>query len=364
MLPTTFRPALLLAASLFATPALHAQWFDLDTPGVPRTAEGRLDTSAPAPRTADGKPEFSGLWVPADARGSLFEAEKIQPWAREQMAVQESSFYANDPRFHCLPDGPASYPAGASVGGIRRLLQHPSMIAVLNPDMTYRQIHMDGRTLEAEPILPSWLGYSTGHFEGDVLVVESNGFNDKSWLTREGLPHTDKLKITERYTRHDFGHMTLEITYEDAGVFTEPVQATVDMELRVDSDILEIVCTESQTSQSHYNGEITQAEGEVVEVPLAVMQNYVGTYKGVWLGNQITAEISVVDGGLILTRTPRYSDTGGNTASAMSRLIPQSQNAFDCTCGLGFIFTVDASGKATEVSEVHVSGAWPFKRVE
>lgn len=356
-------PMLLLSAGLLSSVALHAQWFDLDTPGVPRTAEGRVDMNAPAPRTADGKPDFSGLWVPVDARGTLFETSKILGWAQDAMLAQESSFYTNDPRFHCLPDGPASYPAGMSVGGMRRMVQHPNMIAVLNPDMTYRQVFMDGRELEAEPLLPTWLGYSVGRIEGNELIIESNGFNDKSWLTREGLPHTDKLRLTERYTRPDFGHMTLEITYDDPGVFTESVQATVDMEFRADTEMLEIVCNESETGRSHYSGEIEQADNEVVTVPLETLQKYVGVYQGVWLGNQITAEITVEDGQIYLIRTPRYSDTGGNTDSAKSRLVAQSETAFDCTCGLGFIFTLDDSGKATAVSEVHVSGAWPFRRV-
>jgi hypothetical protein len=358
-----FTSVLLAAVSLLGSVALHAQWFDLKTPGVPRTAEGRVDMDARPPRTADGKPDFSGLWVPVDARGSLFDSSKILGWAQDAMLAEESSFYTNDPRFHCLPDGPASYPAGMSVGGMRRMVQHPAMMVVLNPDMTYRQIFMDGRELEAETLLPTWLGYSVGRFEGDELVVESNGFNDKSWLTREGLPHTDQLHLTERYTRRDFGHLTLEITYEDPGVFTEPVQATVDMEFRADTELLEIVCNESETGRSHYSGEITQADTEVVEVPVDVLNRYVGVYQGLWLGNQITAEITVEDGQIFLTRTPRYSDTGGNTDSAKSRLVPQSETAFDCTCGLGFIFAVDESGEATAISEVHVSGAWPFQRV-
>ena len=356
-------PMLMLSAALLASAAAQAQWFDLKTPGIPRNAENRVDMTAPAPRTLDGQPDFSGLWVPVDARGTLFDTSKILGWAQDVMLQQEQSFYTNDPRFHCLPDGPASYPAGMSVGGMRRMVQNPMMIAVLNPDMSYRQIFMDGRELEQEPLLPTWLGYSVGRIAGDVLIVESNGFNDKSWLTREGLPHTDQLRITERYTRPNFGHMQLEITYADPGVFTEPVQATVDMEFRADTEMLETVCVESETSRTHYSGEIAQADNDVVTVPLETLQKYVGVYQGVWLGNQITAEITVEDGQIFLTRTPRYSDTGGNTDSAKSRLVAQSETAFDCTCGLGFIFTVDENGVATAVSEVHVSGAWPFRRV-
>jgi hypothetical protein len=353
-----------LLCLLSASTLLHAQWFDWKSPLVPRTADGRPDVSAPAPRTADGRVDVSGLWVPDDARGSLFDDSKILGWALDAMAEAERSFYQADPRFHCLPNGPGSYPAGATSGGIRRILQRPDIIAVLNPDMTYRQIFMDGRGLEAEPMLPTWMGYSAGRWQGDTLVVESNGYNAKTWLTREGLPHTDRLRITERYTRRDYGHMTLEITYEDPGTFTEPVQATLDLVLRPDGALLEIVCNESETGQRHYSGDMSESEQRVVEVPVEVLEKYVGTYRGMWLSNPITAEVTLENGELVVKRTPRYSDTGGNVDYDTSRLIPQSQNAFDSSFGLGWVFNVDGNDKVTSVSEVHVSGAWPFERVD
>ncbi len=349
---------------LLAGTTVQAQWFDWSTPGIPRTPEGKPDLSAPVPRTPEGQVDMSGVWVPADARGSLFDSSKIQGWALDAMIEAENTFYTQDPRFHCLPSGPSSYPAGATVGGVRRLVQHPDYVAILNPDMTYRQVFMDGRALEDEPLILTWMGYSTGRWEGDELVIESNGYNERTWLTREGLPHTSQLRITERYRRHDFGHITLEVTYDDPGTFTEPVQATIDLVNQPDNNMLEEICNESETGQQHYTGHISQAERAVVEVPLETLQRYVGTYQGIWLGNLITVVVSLEDGGLILTRTPRYSDTGGNTGSARSLLIPQSQNAFDCTCGLGFVFTVGEEGIATEVAEVHVSGAWPFLRVQ
>ena len=347
---------------LVATSA-QAQWFDWATPRAPRTADGRAAMTAPAPRLPGGRMDMSGVWVPKDARGTLFEPSKIQAWALAAMRKQEDSFYKNDPRFHCLPAGPSSYPAGPSVGGHRRIVQHPDYIAILNPDMTYRQVFMDGRKLEDEPLLPTWMGYSAGHFVGDVLVIESNGYNDKTWLTREGLPHTDRLRITERYTRKDFGHITLEVTYDDPGTFTEPVHATIDMVNEPDNGLLETVCNESETGQKHYSGELSQADVGAPKVAVETLQKYVGTYKGNWLRSPITTVFTVRDGALVLTRTPRYSDTGGNTDSAEYRLVPRSDTAFDCSCGLGFTFKLGADGRASEVSEVHVSGAWPFKRV-
>lgn len=356
------RLAILLILGMTTTP-LSAQWLNLKTPGIPRTADGKPDLSAPAPKSADGHPDLSGLWVPVDATGSLFDSSKIQKWALDAMAAQERDFYRNDPRFHCLPSGPGNYPAGRSVGGMRRIVQHPDFMAVLNYDMTYRQIFLDGRALDEKP-WPTWEGYSVGHWEGDTLVVQSKGFNNKTWLTREGLPHTEQLQITERYRRPDFGHINLEITYRDPGTFNEPVKAVINMEYRADGEILEIVCAESETGRSHWNGAITQAETKVVQVPEETLKKYVGTYQGIWLGRLITAEAVIENGEMFLIRTPRYSDTGGNTDSAKYRLIPQSETAFDCSCGLGFVFKADDDGVVREVSEVHVSGAWPFKRVE
>ena len=97
---------------------LEAQWFDWQSPLVPRTADGRPDMEAPAPRTAEGRIDLSGLWVPADAGGSLFDDTKILGWALEAMAEAEASFYTEDPRFHCLPSGPSWLPAGASAGAL------------------------------------------------------------------------------------------------------------------------------------------------------------------------------------------------------------------------------------------------------
>ena len=343
---------------------LCAQWFDWQSPGIPRTPEGRVDLDAPVPRTIDDHVDFSGTWVPQDARGTLFDLENYQGWALEVMAEQERTFFVNDPRFNCLPDGPASYLAGPSVGGSRQIVQTPTFIAVLNPDMTYRQVHMDGREPLTEAILPSWLGYSVAHWDGDTLVIETSGFNDKTWLTREGLPHTDQLRITERYRRLDFGHTELEISYEDPGMLIKPVQVTVDLVYRENTHTLEVVCNESETAQRHYTGEISQAEQKVVEIPESVLATYVGTYQGLWLGNRITAEVTLENGQLYLTRTPRYSDTGGNTDSATSLLVPQSENAFDSSFGLGWVFNKNDNGEIESVSEVHVSGAWPFMKVE
>ena len=345
---------------LASTSPLAAQWLTLSTPGIPRTLDGAPDLSASVPRTADGRSDLTGLWIPAGFEGSLFDPSAVHEWAQAAVVEAERSFFANNPRFLCLPSGPAYLTAGSTVGGLRRIVQSPSVIAFLYSDLIYRQIFMDGRELEPDP-LPTWMGYSVGRWDGDTLVVESNGYNDKTWLHRRGLPHTERLRMTERYHRSDFGHLQMEITFEDPGTFDSPLQAVISMEYIADNELLETVCNEASEGRSHWGGAITEAEQKSVEVAEEILAKYVGTYEGPWLGRTITAEVTLEGGELFLLRTPLYEETGFTT-SAQSRLLSLSDTAFECSCGLGFVFKAEGEEIATEVSEIHVSGAWTFKR--
>jgi hypothetical protein len=271
------------------------------------------------------------------------------------MTERERRFFEDSPRFRCLPSGPGYL----TVRGRRRIVQHPTVIALLYSDLAYRQIFMDGRELEPDP-LPTWMGYSVGRWDGDTLVVESNGYNDKTWLHSQGLPHTESLRMTERYDRLDFGHMQLDVTYDDPGVFDSPLHAVMEMGFAADDEMLETVCNESSEGRSHWGGEITEAEENVVEVAPEILAKYIGTYQGYWLRNLITVEVTLEDGALLLQRDPPYTTEAEDT---ISRLLPLSDTAFECSCGLGFIFTAAGEGMATEVSEVHVSGGWTFTRV-
>src|SRR6185436_10422029 len=113
-------------------------------------------------------------------------------------------------------------------GGMRRIVQSAAVIAILNDDLTYRQIFTDGRDLETDPN-PTWMGYSVGRWEADMLVVESAGFNDRTWLTDAGLSHTEALRITERYRRPDSGHLDVDVTFTDPAAYTAPLHWTVGM---------------------------------------------------------------------------------------------------------------------------------------
>ena len=345
---------------LVSTAPVAAQWLTLPTPGIPRTADGEPDISAPVPRAADGHPDLTGLWLPQRASGSVFDPANVQPWARALMVEREDQYYAEDPRFRCLPSGPGILALGGPNAGYRRIVQNPAMIAILHADMSYRQIFMDGRELEPDP-LPTWMGYSVGRWDGDTLIVESNGYNDKTWIHRDGLSHTESLRITERYRRLDFGHMQLEVIFEDSGTFDSPLNAVIDLEFQADNEMLETVCNEASENDGRWGGAITDAVEDAVEVAPELLERYVGMYTGIWLGAPTTLEVTLEDGEMFLLRTPPYAEAEF-TGTGRSRLIPRSETAFECSCGLGFIFTVDSNERVTAVSEVHVSGEWVFPR--
>jgi hypothetical protein len=317
-----------------------------------------VDLSAPVPRGGDGRPDLSGLWGTPEVGVEFFESDQVQGWALEAIAESERNYYGDDPRFNCLPTGPQMV-----IGGLRRIVHTPTFVAFLYRDLTYRQIFLDGRALETDPF-PTWMGYSVGHWEGDTLVVQSNGYNDKTWLTTLGLPHTENLQITERYRRTDFGHIELQVTYDDPDTFNAPVEATVGLRFVADNELLEEVCNEASKGRNHWSGDISDAEELTVEVDEATLAKYVGIYEGTWLGNLIKADVRLEDGALVLYRNPPYTESRRRDEYAQYAMIPQSDNAFECSCGLGFVFTgSNEDGMATEVLEVHVSGSWLFERV-
>jgi hypothetical protein len=116
-------------------------------------------------------------------------------------------------------------------------------------DNMFRQVYTDGRKLPVDP-QPAWLGYSVGKWEGDTLVVDSSGFNDRSWLDAYGHPHSEALRIQERFHRRDFGHMDLQLTIDDPKMYTRPFAIKVTEVLLPDTDILEYVC-ENETDRAH-----------------------------------------------------------------------------------------------------------------
>jgi hypothetical protein len=347
-----FTTAVILTA--FVTP-LAAQWVQYRTPGIPRTAEGKPNLRAPAPRTADGKPDLTGLWdmitdsavghISVRNAGDLKPAD-VLPWAQALLQERAENFGKDNPHYRCLPEGP-SYSTGI---GMKRFLQTPAMIAILNEDLTFRQIFMDGRALETDPN-PSWMGYSVGHWDGETLVVESSGFNDKTWLL-DGYPHTAALHMTERFRRTDFGHLEIGVTFQDPGAYSRAWTVPLRADLAADTELLEAVCNEyADNGQQHWVGKASDARKSAVPVPPEVLAKYVGFYKGQYLRGPRTVEVTFSGGTLIV------SVNGG----PKQPIVPQSETSFSGT-GLTYQFLRDNQGIATDLVEGHISGDYKFER--
>ena len=340
-----FLAALMLMAG--AIPA-GAQWLDRKTPGIPRTADGKPNLAAPTPRGPDGKIDFTGVWNGPVPDLDLDSANAL-PWASDVVRRRQQDYWKTRPSYQCLPSGPE---ADRSAGW-KRILQTSTAIAILNDDLTYRIIFMDGRELE-DNMAPSWQGYSVGRWEGDVLVVDSTGYNDKTWLSRYGQPHTEALRVRERYQRRDFGHLQVEVTFADPAAYGKPWGFAADMELAADTEMLEAVCEETS---DRWTGTVSDATGSGASVAPDVLARYVGVYNGMYQTNQRTIEVSLSGGQLIAKVTGAASVDGGETRP----LIPLSQTTFD-GAGIGYRFIVDDKGNATALDEVHISGDSRFQR--
>jgi hypothetical protein len=239
------------------------QWLGQATRGIPRTADGKPDLSAAPLRLADGRIDFSGLWQ-RDSRIAAFagpggaalspyypdvtadlkpEDVPFQSWAREEFQRRRERLSIDDPAARCKPYGvPAinTYPAPF------KILHAERLIAILyEVNTTYRQIFIDGRKHPPDP-QPTWMGYSVGRWEGDVLIVETIGFNGRGWLDRFGHPYTEALRVTERFRRPDVGHLQIHVTIDDPKAYTKPFTFTQRQELLVDSELLEHFCTDNE----------------------------------------------------------------------------------------------------------------------
>jgi hypothetical protein len=270
----------LLCLFLLVSTGAYAQWLNYPTPGTPRTPDGKPDLTAPAPRTADGKPDLSGVWhvhptsltemkrifgdsVALDTTPGM-EPDTISKYAvnilldfkRDESPIRPEASKilrgrapGNGPGDHCLPIG---IPAAGLLSEPNKIVQSPRLTVIMyETDGTHRQIYTDGRTLPKEFEQPSWLGYSAGKWVGDTLVVETGGFNDKTWLDLSGHPHSEALRIVERYHRQDFGHMDVEMTFNDPQMYTKPFTIQFTEELWADSDVFEYFCNENEKDRAH-----------------------------------------------------------------------------------------------------------------
>ena len=257
----------------------HAQWLNYPAPGTPRTRDGKPNLAAPAPRASNGKPDLSGVWHVHPA--SLAEMKRLygndvgetslpgmepdtvskyainilvdfkpedSPMRKEAAEVLRRRVPGSNPADQCLPMG---IPFAFLVSEADKIVQTPGVLVMMFESAdAHRQIYTDGRPLPQDPE-PAWLGYSVGRWDGDTLVVQTAGFNDKTWLDAMGHPHSDALRVTERYHRRDFGHLDLEITFDDPKMYTRPFAIKVTQELLADSDILEFFCNENEKDRAH-----------------------------------------------------------------------------------------------------------------
>jgi hypothetical protein len=211
----------------------------------------------------------------------------------------------------------------------------PTLIAILLEDLTFRQVQMDGRQLPKDPN-PSWMGYSVGHWEGDALVVESAGFTDRSWLDYDGHPHTEALRVIERFRRRDFGHLDLQVTFEDPGAYASPWTVAVPLDLVPDTEILEAVCRENEKDFSHMSSRPAGQPAVDITVPREILARYAGAYE--MQGNEKIrpAVISLSGDALFLN----MDETGPQ------RLIPMSGTNFSYS-GTVIQFVTDEQGAIT-----------------
>ena len=335
--------------------SLSAQWLNEPTPGMPRTADGKPNLSARAPRTADGKPDLSGLWGmnpgPYGNIATDLKPEDLQPWADALFKQRGANFNRDDPaQAQCLPQGPR---ANLYAPEMEKVIQTPKLIVILIEDLSYRQIFMDGRVLPKETD-PTFMGHSVGRWDGDTLVVESNGFKDRTWLDMAGHPHTEALRITERFRRRDFGHMEIAETIDDPKAFNKPFTIAIQAEIVPDTEILEYVCAENEKDHRHLVGSVSDSQPAEVKVAPEVLARYVGSYEFAFPENPTvpsTFNVTMSGGAL-------FMDTEGK---GRTPLIPVSEAVFFLR-EARIEFVKDAKGAVTHFTRTWVEGDLSYLR--
>ena len=262
------------AAAIFCATALApAQWIQYPTEGVPLGKDGKPNLSAPAPRTAAGKPDFSGMWVIAEALPcpkmladehneclekmpiSQFAADlnkavpgglPLQPWALQ--VLNDRKEHGLDPHVECKP---SNFPRMFTLPHFTKFVQTPKLLVLMNEfNASYRQIFLDGRALPEDP-QPSWNGYSSAKWNGDVLVVETNGFRDDLWMDMAGTPLTSAAHVTERISRPNYGTLIIDATVNDPKAFTKPWSMRIAQRIVLGTELMDEVCLENEKSAQH-----------------------------------------------------------------------------------------------------------------
>ena len=246
----------LLLAVLVSSP-IAAQWFNQPDPRIPLTKDRKPDLSAKAPRAPDGHPDLSGVWIRREGEStppryndkglaftlSWFMPKNAEIPLRPAAAAIFRERAARDgggrPPERCLPYG---VPSGMLPPDPFKIVQTPGLTLILYEEMVdFRQIFTDGRKHPKSPN-PAWYGFSVGKWVGETFEVETVGFNDQTWLDGLGLPHSEELRVTERFQRLTAGHLQMEATIDDPQMYTRPWTFKVDFDVIPDADLIENVC--------------------------------------------------------------------------------------------------------------------------
>jgi hypothetical protein len=276
-------PGLLIAAILLPA-GVSAQWLNYPDPGIPRLKNGKPNLSAPTPRAANGKPDLTGVWLHESTPaaefkrmfGDRYEAEsqaaligmelesvhkyalnilvdfdpKNLPLRPEAEALMKKR--AAERRVDNVCHGEYGWPVAGLLAEPFKIVQAPKeTMIVYEVDGLHRQVFTDGRKFPANFEFPAYLGYSTGHWEGDTFVVESRGFNDRTPLDAFGHPRSEAMHVTERFRRRDFGHLDVEMTFDDPEMYSRIFTVKVGFELVADNDIFEMFCTQNEKDRIH-----------------------------------------------------------------------------------------------------------------
>jgi hypothetical protein len=248
-----------------------AQWLKYPTPNVPKTAAGKLNMTAPTPRTADGKPDLSGIWLTASTNcyhpddpealtcgselpmgreginmgASLSGGLPYQPWLADLVKKRTAENAKDDPHVYCLPD---TFLRAYSLPHLLKFVQTPGLLVVLDEmNANYRQVFTDDRPFPDNPV-PSWQGYSSAKWDGDTLVVNSIGFRDDLWIDWNGSVISSVAKVQERIRRPDYGHLEVAVTVDDPKDYTKPWTVTLHQRLAVNTELVDEICLENEKS--------------------------------------------------------------------------------------------------------------------
>jgi hypothetical protein len=255
-----------------ASSRLAAQWLNNPTSGVPRTADGKVNMSAPAPRMANGRPDLSGLWMtgepnrpqgagsptrdePGDAINITASRQMkdigvdlpgglpYQPWLIPIVKERTANEALDDPHIRCLPD---NFLRAYGLPHLLKFVQSPQLLLVLNEmNAGYRQVFADGRPLPKDPN-PAWQGYSSATWSGDTFVIDTIGLRDDTWIDWNGSVLTEAARVREEIRRPDFGHLEIRVTVDDPKAYTRPWTVTLKQRIVVDAELIDEICLENE----------------------------------------------------------------------------------------------------------------------